>query len=163
MIELLPVSSADIDAFLALNNQAVPNVNTLDAPALKALLGQAWWCRQIVEDGEMRAFLLSLRPGEDYDSDNYRWFSRRYDQFVYVDRIVVREGSRGQGLGALLYAALIEVTVSAGVSRLCCEVNLDPPNPGSSAFHQRLGFTSVGQQDTKGGRVRVDLLVKEMA
>lgn len=38
------------------------------------------------------------------------------------------------------------------------EVNLDPPKPGSLAFHRRLGFASVGEQATTGGSVTVTLL-----
>jgi predicted GNAT superfamily acetyltransferase len=34
---------------------------------------------------------------------------------------------------------------SAQHSLLCCEVNLEPPNPGSLRFHHRIGFTEVGQ------------------
>jgi predicted GNAT superfamily acetyltransferase len=39
-----------------------------------------------------------------------------------------------------------------------CEVNLDPPNPRSLAFHERLGFREVGRQATKGGAFTVVLL-----
>lgn len=38
------------------------------------------------------------------------------------------------------------------------EVNVDPPNPGSLRFHDRLGFTEVGRQATKGDTVTVALL-----
>lgn len=43
---------------------------------------------------------------------------------------------------------------------LTCEVNLEPPNPHSLAFHHRLGFTQVGEQVTTRGTVRVALLVR---
>jgi predicted GNAT superfamily acetyltransferase len=43
-----------------------------------------------------------------------------------------------------------------------CEVNLDPPNPESLAFHARLGFARVGEQETKGGSVTVALLAAEL-
>jgi uncharacterized protein len=32
-----------------------------------------------------------------------------------------------------------------------CEVNIDPPNPASEAFHLALGFKEVGQATIHGG------------
>ena len=31
----------------------------------------------------------ALREGTPYESPNYRWFSERYPEFVYIDRIVI--------------------------------------------------------------------------
>ena len=28
---------------------------------------------------------------------------------------------------------------------ICCEINLEPPNPGSVAFHKKLGFKMIDQ------------------
>jgi predicted GNAT superfamily acetyltransferase len=42
---------------------------------------------------------------------------------------------------------------------LCCEVNVEPPNPGSLRFHERIGFAEVGQFAPKPDYV-VSLLVK---
>ena len=47
-----------------------------------------------------------------------------------------------------------------GLGEVTCEVNLEPPNPASLAFHARLGFRQVGEQVTKGGSVRVALLAR---
>jgi hypothetical protein len=33
----------------------------------------------------------------------------------------------------------------AGYTRVCCEVNVEPPNPGSDAFHANLGFEEIGR------------------
>jgi predicted GNAT superfamily acetyltransferase len=43
---------------------------------------------------------------------------------------------------------------------MCLEVNLDPPNEPSLAFHRRRGFVEVGQ-DTATGH-RVSLMTKEL-
>jgi transposase len=60
---------------------------------------------QIAEvDGTPAAFLIALREGlEDYTSENYIWFSKQYEQFLYVDRIVIDEKFRGCGLGRRIY------------------------------------------------------------
>jgi predicted GNAT superfamily acetyltransferase len=45
------------------------------------------------------------------------------------------------------------------VARLTLEVNVDPPNEQSLAFHARRGFTQVGQQDTPYG-IKVSMMHK---
>ena len=46
---------------------------------------------QVAEvDGKPVAFLIALREGlPDYTSENYIWFSKQYEKFLYVDRIVI--------------------------------------------------------------------------
>jgi predicted GNAT superfamily acetyltransferase len=44
---------------------------------------------------------------------------------------------------------------------LTCEVNLNPPNHGSIRFHQRIGFSEVGQQESKPG-LTVSMLAKKL-
>ncbi len=41
-----------------------------------------------------------------------------------------------------------------------CEVNLEPPNPVSDAFHEALGFTEVGRAAIHDGKKLVRYLVK---
>jgi predicted GNAT superfamily acetyltransferase len=42
---------------------------------------------------------------------------------------------------------------------LCCEVNLEPPNPGSLRFHQSIGFVEAGQHKSSSD-YQVVLLAK---
>ena len=144
---------------LALNEAALPHVNSLSLGDLTTLADQAFYFRMIAVDGAVAGFMLALTPGQDYQSLNYRWFSQSYDSFVYVDRIVVDPGFAGRGIGQRLYQDL--TTATRGVApRITCEVNLSPPNPRSLAFHQRLGFDEVGQQPTEDGHKQVSLLCK---
>jgi predicted GNAT superfamily acetyltransferase len=93
---------------------------------------------------------------------NYAWFTARYDSFAYVDRIVVAEHARGIGLGRRFYAELEEFARSRA-PWILCEVNTRPRNEVSLAFHERLGFEAVGEQDTEEGRKRVVMLRKAVA
>ena len=104
--------------------------------------------------GAFAGFCLTMAPGADYESLNYQWFSSRYEEFTYLDRIVVSSASRNEGLGAALYAEL-ELRIAGTPRWLLCEVNVKPLNEGSLRFHRRIGFTEVGQQDTEGGTKRV--------
>lgn len=148
---------ADIDAAWALNEEAVPALNTLPREEFETLALGADYFRVVETPGGIRAFLIGLLPGRDYASENYAWFSRRFDDFAYVDRVAVAPASRGTGIGAALYddfAAFAE----GRARRITCEVNLRPPNPGSLRFHERLGFQRIGSQQTTGGRKEVALL-----
>ena len=95
----------------------------------------------------------------NYFSENYRWFAARYEEFVYVDRVVVAEERRGSGVGRAFYEDIIEFSFSRAPV-LLCEVNVKPRNDRSLRFHERFGFAEVGQLDTEGGSKRVSLLAR---
>ena len=150
---------ADLPGMLGLNEAWVPHVGPVDEPRLAALVAGAELALVTVgDDGGVEGFVIALGPGVDYDSPNYRWFSARHDRFTYVDRVAVSAAQRGRGLGRRLYRAVAEHAASVGSAVVCAEVNLEPPNPDSSAFHAAMGFTPVGTQWTSGDTVQVQLL-----
>ncbi len=161
-IAIRPADDGDLEAIRAINENAVPAVSTITADQLRVLAGQCRYFKAALADGQLAGFLMALQPGQLYQSLNYRWFSERYDQFVYVDRIAVSPEFKGRGIGRALYADVEKFALQVAPV-LTCEVNVIPPNPESMAFHQKLGFFEVGQQDTEGGKKRVSLLVKKLA
>ena len=102
------------------------------------------------------AFMLAFDQSAAYDSPNFLWFCERYPRFAYVDRVAVSNDHRRKGLAARLYDALFDAARAAGHSHVVCEVNSDPPNPGSDAFHFARGFEIVGEAhlDDRGKTVR---------
>ena len=97
-----------------------------------------------------------------YDNQNFRWFRARFERFVYIDRIIITEDARGQGLARLMYEDLFAESKAAGHVRVLCEVNIDPPNEGSLAFHRSMKFLALADVVLKGGSKRVRYLVKEL-
>lgn len=138
-------------ALLALNNDHAQELSLLTPARTAELIGMAYLARRV---GEADAFLLAFDQSSSYDSPNYLWFRARYPRFVYVDRVVVAPARRGQGLGRQLYAELFERARADGHTLVGCEVNRNPPNPISDAFHAVLGFTEVGEGSSGQKTVR---------
>lgn len=165
VVVLRELASRDLAAVVELNNDAVPAVPLTDEDEMAVLTAVASLALVAVDDadaGSPLGFLVAIDPGADYGSENYRFFSRRDSDFLYVDRIVVDGARRGAGIGRMLYGAVFERARADARAEVTCEVNLRPPNPGSLAFHEVLGFRRVGEQSTKGGTVRVALLAAEV-
>jgi predicted GNAT superfamily acetyltransferase len=161
-VEIRPYAASDLPALVAINDAAYPAVPITPADELAELIGFSA-LTLVVDDGEPAGFIVALAPGLEYASENYTWFSARSQDFLYVDRIVLAPRLQGQGIGPLLYGAVEDEARAAGASKVLCEVNVRPPNPGSLAFHARLGFVEVGRQQTKGGANEVSLLAKPVA
>ena len=151
----------DMPTLLALNETAVPHVNSIAMDTLRWFAAEAAYFRVACVDDDVGGFLIGLTPGIPYDSINFRWFCRRYDGFVYIDRIAVAEHHRRRGIANLLYED-IEAFASSRAPMLACEVNTRPRNEASLRFHQRRGFRAVGSQDTEAGIKTVTLLVKSL-
>ena len=156
---LLSLTPDALPAILELNNAHARELSWLEPERLEHLVGQAFL---VLRAGDADAFLMTFDQDADYDSENFLWFRARYPRFVYVDRIVVADHARGRGLARQLYEALFERARAAGHTLVTCEVNADPPNPASDAFHARLGFAEVGQARLKGGDKAVRYFAREV-
>jgi predicted GNAT superfamily acetyltransferase len=140
---------ADHAAIVAINDAAVPQVNALEPTYFAWLVANAALFRVAVDAEGVAGFHLCLPAGVDYWSENYRWFTARYDSFLYLDRVVVAERVRGKGVGTALYDDL-HAWCAGRYPRVTLEVNLRPPNPGSMRFHERLGYRRVGELEHEG-------------
>jgi uncharacterized protein len=147
------------EAILALNNAYAQGLSWLGSERLQYLAEHAFLARCI---GALDAFLLAFDQDAPYDSPNFLWFRERFPRFVYVDRIVVAESARGQGLARTLYRDLFEQAARAGHERTVCEVNSRPPNPESDAFHAALGFVEVGNARVHDGAKDVRYLLRTL-
>jgi len=153
----IPGSSAT--DLLALNNAHARELSWLEPDRLIHLIREAFVARRI---GHADAFLLAFDQDADYDSPNFLWFRSRYDRFVYVDRIVVAATARGRGYARQLYNDLFERASQAGHKHVVCEVNSNPPNPASDAFHAALGFVEVGSGTFHGGGKAVRYFARKL-
>jgi predicted GNAT superfamily acetyltransferase len=150
------VTSDDFPALLRLNLESEHFLSPLPLSRLQHLHSQAWYHR-VVEDDSILGFLLALRQGADYDSPNYRWFADRFDEFLYIDRVVIDAAARGKRLASQLYADLFRKAREHGFDCVTCEFDTDPPNEASRRFHESFGFKEVGTQRVAGGKKAVSL------
>lgn len=153
-----PLEIKYFQSVLALNAASVQFTAPLDMNTLATLIGQSSYARGICEP--LQAFLIAMDEASSYDSVNYVWFRERYQRFLYIDRIVVDQAARGNGLGRALYADLFAFAQDSGYDRVCCEVNFDPPNPTSDAFHKAQGFEETGRASIHNGMKTVRYLEK---
>ncbi len=160
-MRLRKLTPLDIPAILALNNDAVPAVPASTEPELAELLRESTFGIAAVSNEQVLGFVVGFGPGLDYASPNYRYFENRGTDHLYIDRIVVAEEARGMRVGQTLYSRVVDLAVEQGRDEVTCEVNVDPPNPGSLAFHSRLGFSEVDRQDN--GYATVALLVRPLS
>lgn len=152
---LRTLADADLDRVHALNAAAVPAVGEATRDHLADLVAMADPALVVEQDEQVVGFAIILGPGCDYASPNYAFFCSRHTAFRYVDRIAIDPQWAGRGLGRAVYEHVLAL---GGAPVLCAEVNVRPRNDASLAFHERLGFTAVGEQETYGGTARVRLL-----
>ncbi len=151
MVNALPLPDPEMRALmLDLNNVHAAETSLLDARRLDWMLEAAFAVDTV---GRLDAFLIAFDQDAAYDSPNFAWLRDRHPRFVYVDRIVTAAAARGRGHAGRLYGALFDRARAAGHDRVLCEVNHHPPNPGSDAFHDRMGFGEIGRAALPGGKV----------
>jgi uncharacterized protein len=153
-------TQSDFRAILALNQQSEDFLSPLDLNKLTHLAQEAAVFQVALPDavgdhgvrdydgdrGVIAGFLLGFASTAHYNNQNFLWFKSRYNDFLYVDRVVISEEFREQHLATGFYSLLEREARVQGISRLVCEIHIDPPNPVSLSFHERQGFIEVGQQ-----------------
>jgi predicted GNAT superfamily acetyltransferase len=81
-VTIRPADLVEYDAIRAINEHAVPAVSSISMVELSALAKQCcYFSVAIDERGAIAGFLMALRPGEAYRSENYRWFSEHLQEF----------------------------------------------------------------------------------
>jgi uncharacterized protein len=140
-----------IDNILALSALHEVETSPLTRETLTAMLGNAFHSASAAAGRD--GYLIAFDQDGDYHSINFTWFKDRYARFVYIDRVVVAAHARGKGVAREFYEALFAHALGAGHYMIGCEINLDPPNPGSLSFHGAMGFAEVGQAQLGPGKL----------
>lgn len=137
-----PLAAVDLDWVHALNETHAVELSSMSPAAFRTLVDGARYARVVDREA---AFLLAFDAKPTANSPNFDWFQARFDRFLYIDRVAVAEHARRRGMAKALYLDLFAYARTAGFKLIGCEVNADPPNPGSDAFHAALGFEVAGE------------------
>ena len=140
-----PIVEADLPALLALNNAHAAEIGVSEERRFREMVASAALRLASGPAGDPDAFLIAFDHETPPQGPNHAWFLARQPRFLYVDRVCVHPRARRRGLARSLYQSAFEAAASRGLPLLCCEVNSDPPNPASDAFHAALGFVETGR------------------
>ena len=144
---------SDENDILRLNAASVAETSPMDSDRFRSLFDMSTQTIVAKQDSGVVGFLMGFGDGCACDSMNYCWFANRLKQFFYIDRIVVSADARGSGIGTAFYSHIELWAQVAGLHWLAAEMNLEPANKASLAFHAKQGFVPVGTQSLEGGKV----------
>ena len=149
--------SDELPLIVKMNQEALPAVSSVNINDMNHFLTIVDYFRSLKVEKKLVGFLIALTPGKKYHSVNYKWFEKRFDSFMYVDRIVIDPSYQGNGLGKAFYNDLADFSNNK-TDRITCEVNIRPKNEGSMIFHEKYGFVQAGTQTTENGKKEVSLM-----
>ncbi len=163
-----PMTEADLDAALAINELNTDDVGPIAADELAGLLDDSR-IALVAEgpEGEVVGFCLVVDPRCRHQTPRAAWALAAARPDLHLERVAFDMRYSGLGLGLLLYDELdarIEELRSAWPSeelRLSSMVRLQPPNEHAIVFHAKRGFETVDQSAFDG--VTVGVAVKTYA
>jgi len=162
MFKLRDAKHSDLDKIVSINKSAIPAVNYVSYDEFEWFLNRKLYFKIAQNShGAISGFLLVLPSGLEYKSLNYKWFSGKYVNFAYIDRIVIMDEFKENGIGKSLYLDL-EKNIR-GYELIACEFNIEPPNPISKKFHESLNYENVGYQFTENETKKVSLMIKRIS
>jgi predicted GNAT superfamily acetyltransferase len=149
---LRPLTPDDQARVLVLNEAVVHKLAPLDGAGYRSLLAGSAHAWAVTVEEEVAGFVIVFGPGASYESDNYQWFAERHESFWYLDRVAIDARFRRQGLASAVYDEVESLAAATGRPVLL-EVNCDPPNVESLAFHAQRGFREMATLTHPGPKV----------
>ena len=140
-------NEAQLQAIYNLNQANIPEVGSLESMQhLKQLIEFSAYNLLALKEDEIVGFIICMREGSAYGSENYKFFSERLKKFLYVDRVAIDERHRRAGLGQVIYKDIFSQASKESLP-VALEVNTQPVNQPSLNFHEKMGFDQVGSRD----------------
>ena len=130
-----------------LNQANTPEVGSLESKKhLTKLLELSAYNLLILKGDEVIGFIICMREGSAYGSENYKFFSRKLKKFLYVDRVAIEKNYRREGLGKAIYDDIFNEAKIENLP-IALEVNTEPVNQPSLNFHEKMGFDQIGAKE----------------
>ena len=142
-----PLKEDQVNGMHSLNQENIPEVGDVsDLVDFQLLLDFSEHILCFKDKGAVIGFVLCMREGQSYQSENYKYLTSRFSNFLYIDRIAIKKEYRRRGLGEKIYLELVSIAEKLGLDILC-EVNTRPRNDASLLFHEKMGFEEIGTND----------------
>ena len=140
-------NEARLQSIYDLNQANTPEVGSLESMHhLKQLIEFSSYNLLVLCNYEIVGFIICMREGSAYGSENYKFFSKRLKKFLYVDRVAIDERHRRAGLGKAIYEDIFTHASNENLP-IALEVNTQPVNQPSLNFHEKMGFDRIGAKD----------------
>lgn len=140
-------NEARLQSIYDLNQANTPEVGSLESMQhLKQLIEFSSYNLLVLCNYEIVGFIICMREGSAYGSENYKFFSKRLKKFLYVDRVAIDERHRRAGLGKAIYEHIFTHASNENLP-IALEVNTQPVNQPSLNFHEKMGFDRIGAKD----------------
>ena len=140
-------NEARLQSIYDLNQANTPEVGSLESMYhLKQLIEFSSYNLLVLCNYEIVGFIICMREGSAYGSENYKFFSKRLKKFLYVDRVAIDERHRRAGLGKAIYEDIFTHASNENLP-IALEVNTQPVNQPSLNFHEKMGFDRIGAKD----------------
>src|SRR5210317_727533 len=141
------LNEAQFQSIYHLNQANTPEVGSLESiQHLKQLIEFSSYNLLVLKEDEIVGYIICMREGSAYGSENYKFFTQRLKKFLYVDRVAIDEQHRRMGLGQAIYKDIF-AQASNNDLPIALEVNTLPLNQPSLNFHEKMGFDRVGVKD----------------
>ena len=141
------INEVELQSIYNLNQANTPEVGSLESMQhLKQLIEFSSYNLLVLKENEIVGFIICIREGSAYWSENYKFFTKRLKKFIYVDRVAIDEQHRRAGLGQAIYEDIF-LQASHDSLPIALEVNTQPVNQPSLNFHEKMGFDQIGIRD----------------
>ena len=141
------INEDELQSIYNLNQANTPEVGSLESMQhLKQLIEFSSYNLLVLKEDEIVGFIICMREGSAYWSENYKFFTKRLKKFLYVDRVAIDEHYRRAGLGQAIYENIFSQASNDSLP-IALEVNTQPVNQPSLNFHEKMGFDRVGNKD----------------
>ena len=144
MNRIKKVNKKDFFEIIKINEEAIPAVNSITESEFEWFFKHALYFKKVLNLDKIIGFLLVLPSKLNYRSLNYQWFSNHYSKFAYIDRIVIIQGHKNNGIGTSLYLSPVLIKIftksladpsSIGISwESTSTIALSIPNPKKAAI-----------------------------
>ena len=111
-----PLKEDQVNGMHSLNQENIPEVGDVsDLVDFQLLLDFSEHILCFKDKGVVIGFVLCMREGQSYQSENYKYLTSRFSNFLYIDRIAIKKEYRRRGLGEKIYLELVSIAEKLGL------------------------------------------------